>query len=105
MKKKDEQLCLLQRQVLDLTNDKTKLREISLSLLGCRRPSPSYPMFLWERYYLFQLKEFFENIPYLGSSTRTFLEAFCACGFTEQSLLCELSLHDMMCEYVSTKMV
>ena len=62
-------------------------------------------MLLWEQYYFFQLKAVFENKPYLGSSIRTFLEVFCACDFDEQSLLCELFLHNRMCEYVSTNMV
>jgi len=60
-------------------------------------------VFLWEHYYLFQLKEVFENRPYLGSYTRTFLEIFFTCDFDEQSLLREF--HNIMCEYVGTKMV
>lgn len=41
----------------------------------------------------------------MGSSTRTFLEIFHTCDFDEQSFLCELFFHNIMCEYVSTKMV
>ena len=105
MKKKDKQLQLLHQQVLDITNDKTKIRELALNQLGCRWPFPSYLVFLWECYYLFYLKSVFEKRPYLSSSTRNFLEIFRTCDFDEQSLLCELFLHNIMCEYVSTKMV
>jgi len=105
MKKKDEQLYQILRQVSDLMNDKTHFCYLALNLLASRRPSLSYPMLLWERYYLFKLKVVFENRPYLGSSTQTFLESFCSRDFNEQSLLCELFLHNIMCEYVNTKMV
>lgn len=105
IKKKDEQLYQLHRHVSNLIFDKTKLRELALNLLTCRRKSPSYPVFLWEHYYLFQLKEIYENRSYLGSSTHSFLEIFHSYEFDDQSLLCELFLHNVMCEYVSTKMV
>lgn len=93
MKKKDEQLYQLCRELFDLTFDKTKLCDLSLNLLSCRWLSPSYPAFLWECYYLFQLKAIYENRSYMGSSTRTFLEIFRSCDFDHQSLLCELFLH------------
>ena len=54
--------------------------------------------------FLFKLKENFENMTYLGSSTCTFLEIFHTCD-DERRLLCELFLHNIMCEYVNTKMV
>lgn len=41
----------------------------------------------------------------MGSLTRTFLEIFHSCDFDDQNLLCELFLHNMMCEHVSTRMV
>lgn len=41
----------------------------------------------------------------MGSSTQSFLEIFHSFNFDEQSLLCKLFLHNIMCEYVSTKMV
>jgi len=104
IKKKDEQLYQLNRQVLDLMNDKIKLCDLFLNMLACRQPSPSYRVFLWKRYYLFQLKVVFENRSYLGSSTRTsawvlqpvLLEIFHSCKFDDQSLLCELFLHNIM---------
>ena len=64
---------------------------------------PSYPIFLYSCWNLFQLKEVFENKPYLGSSTGTLLEIFRTYDFDEQ--LCELFLHNIMCEYVSENMV
>lgn len=100
MKKKDEQLYQLHRQISDLMNDKNKLCDLSLSLLACRHPYPSYPVFLWEQYYLFQLKIVFGNMSYLGSSTRTFLESFFSCDFDEHNFLC-----DLLCDYVNMKMV
>lgn len=74
MKKKDEQLYQLHREVSDLIFDKTKLCDLALNLLACRQSSPSYPVFLSEHYYLFQLREIYENMSYLGSFTCTFLE-------------------------------
>lgn len=95
----------LHQEVFDLTFDKTKLCDLTLNLLACRRSSPSYPVFLWEHYYLFQLREVYENMCYLASFTRTFLEFFWSCYFDDKNLLCELFLHNMMCEYVSINMV
>ena len=46
-----------------------------------------------------------EDRSYLCSSTRTFLDVFRASDFDEQSLLCELFLHNIICEHVSMKMV
>lgn len=62
-------------------------------------------MFLWEHYHLFQLKVVFEGRSYMGSSIHTFLEIFRSYDFDDQSLLCEIFLHNIMCEYVSMKMV
>jgi len=73
-KEKDEQLYDLHQEVSDLTFDKTKLCNLSLNMLACRQPSMSYALFLWECYYLFQLREVYEKRSYLGSSTRTFLK-------------------------------
>lgn len=85
--------------------DKTKLSDLALNLLACRWLSSSYPVFLWERYYLFQLRVVYENMSYLGSTTCTILENFHSCDFDDQSLLCELFLHNIICGYVSTQMV
>lgn len=41
----------------------------------------------------------------MGNSTRTVLDVFFACDFNEQSLLCELFLHNMICEHASMHMV
>ena len=105
MKKQEEQLLFLQDQIRDLTIDKQILHDLTLNLLGCRRPSPSYPIFLWERYFLFQLKAIMEGITYLCSSTRTFLDVFRASDFDEQSLLREFFLHNIICEHVSMQMI
>ena len=56
-------------------------------------------------FYLFQLKSIMENKPYMGSSTRTFLDVFRASDFDEQSMLCELFLHNIICENVIFQMV
>ena len=69
-------MLLLEKQVQDLTNDKQKLHDLALNLLGFKRPYPSYPIFLWERYYLFQLKAIIEEKPYIGTYTCTFLDVF-----------------------------
>ena len=51
------------------------------------------------------MKSVMEDKPYLCSSTRTFLDVFRASDFDEQSLLCELFLHNIICENVSMNMV
>ena len=91
----------LKEQIRDLTIDKQRLHDLTLNLLDCRRSSPSYPIFLWERYFLFQLKAIMEGRPYLFSSTRTFLDVFRASDFDEQSFLCEFFLHNIIFEHVS----
>ena len=96
---------LLQDQIRDLTIDKQKLHDLTLNLLGCRRPSQSYPIFLWEHYFLFQLKSILKDRPYVCSSTHTFLDAFSASYFDEKILLCELFLHNIICEHVSMQMI
>ena len=88
-----------------MTNDKWKLHDLALNLLGCKKPSSSYPIFLWESYYLFQLKYIMEDKPYVGSSSRTFLDVFHASDFDEQRLLCELFLNNIICEHTSIQMV
>ena len=85
--------------------DSKKIHDLALNLLGCRRPSPSYPIFLWECYFLFYMKVVMEDKPYLCSSTCTFLDVFRASDFDEKSLLCELFLQNIICEHVSTQMV
>lgn len=105
MKKKDEQLHQLHREVSNLTFDKTKLHDLVLNLISCRWFFPSYPMFLWERYYLFELRAVYENKSSMGSLTCTFLEILCFCDFDDQNLLHEFFLHNTMCEHVSMRMV
>lgn len=95
----------LQQKFQDLIDDKYKMQGLALNLLGCRRPPPLYPIFLWEKFYFFQLNFFYENRPYLGNSTRTFLDVFCACDFDEKNLLCEIFLHNMIFEYASLHMI
>ena len=51
------------------------------------------------------MKAVMEDRTYLCSSTCTFLDVFCASDFDEQSLLCELFLHNIICEHVSMQMV
>ena len=47
------------------------------------------------------MKAIMEDMPYLCSSTRTFLDVFCASNFDEQSMLFELFLHNIIFEHVS----
>jgi len=82
-KEKEEWVQQLQQEIQNLIDNKNTLYGITLNLLGCRRPSPSYPIFLWERFYLFQLKFFYENRMFLGNSTHTCLVVFHACDFDE----------------------
>ena len=46
-----------------------------------------------------------DDKPYLCSSTHTFLDVLHASDFDEQSLFCELFLHNIICEHVSVQII
>ena len=56
-------------------------------LLSCRAPSPSHPVFLYERMVLFKIRALKEGRPYQLFSTPKFLETFIKSDFSDQNLL------------------
>ena len=77
--------------------EKYQLYTLSQELLGTKVPSSSYPVFLFEQFIWFKLKDVKEGRPYEIATSAKFLETFMASDFIEQNLLCELYLHEMDC--------
>ena len=65
--------------------------------MSFRAPSPSYPIFLYEKLNLVKLKSLKEGGPYQLTPTAYFLETFMERSFIKQNLLCEFYLHAMAC--------
>lgn len=63
---------------------------LARQLLCCRNPSPSYPIFLYEQLYLFQLRAIQADKPYQINNPNSFLKAYSSVDSADQHLLCEL---------------
>ena len=70
---------------------------LSRELIGTRKPSSSYPVFLFEQFVWFKLKAVQEGRSFEIATSENFLETFLGSNFEEQNLLCELYLHEMAC--------
>ena len=70
---------------------------LSQELMGTRKPSSSYPVFLFEKFVWFKLKAVQEGRSFEITTSENFLETFFGSNFEEQNLLCELYLHEMAC--------
>ena len=70
---------------------------LAQELMGTRKPSASYPVFLFEKFVWFKLKAVQEGISFEIATSAKFLETFFGSNFEEQNLLCELYLHEMAC--------
>ena len=70
---------------------------LSQEILGTRRPSPSYPIFLFEQFVWFKLKAVKEGRSFEITTSAKCLETFFGSNFEDQNLLCELYLHEMAC--------
>ena len=70
---------------------------LARQLLCCRKPSPSYPIFLYEQLYLFQLRAIQADKPYQINNPSSFLKAYSSVDSVDQHLLCELYLHEYIC--------
>ena len=79
-----------------MQKEKYQLYILSWELMSSRAPSPSYPVFLYEQFTWFKMKALKEGRPYEVASSDQFLETFMKSSFTEQNLLCELYLHEMV---------
>ena len=70
---------------------------LARQLLCCSKPSPSYTIFLYEQFYLFQLRAIKTNKPYQIINPNSFLKAYLGYDSTNQHLLYELYLHKYIC--------
>ena len=65
--------------------------------MSFRDPSPSYPVFLYEKMTMFKLKSLKEGRPYQLTPSVKFLQTFVEINAIEHNLLCEFYLHEMAC--------
>ena len=77
--------------------EKDQLYNLSQELLGTIVPSSSYPMFLFEWFIWFKLRDVKEGRLYEIETSTKFLETFLESDFEERNLLCELYLHELAC--------
>ena len=70
---------------------------LSQELMGTRKPSSSYPVFMFEQFVWFKLKAVKEGRSFEITASAKLLETFFGSNFEEQNLLCELYLHEMAC--------
>ena len=80
-----------------MQKDKDQMYDLSRELIGTRKPSSSYPVFLFEQFVWFKLKAVQEGRLFEIATSEKFLETFLGSNFEEQNLLCELYLHEMAC--------
>ena len=66
-----------------MQKEKDQLYSLSRELMSFRAPSPSYPVFLYEQFSWFKLKELKEGRPYEVASSTQFLETFMKIVFTK----------------------
>ena len=78
-----------------MQKEKDQLYILYQELMRSIAPSPSYPVFLYEQFTWFKMKELKEGISYEVASSDQFLETFMKSSFTEQDILCDLYLHEM----------
>lgn len=86
-----------QEEVELLQQEKVLIYELVNNLLCGRLPSPSYPLYMQEKNYIFQLKALKERKPYKTMKIQVFLGTFQSSNFLEKNLLCELYFHDLAC--------
>ena len=77
--------------------EKDQLYTLSQEMLGTRAPSSSYPVFLFEEFIWFKIKDIKEGRPYEIETSAKVLETFMESDFVEQNLLCEIYLHELAC--------
>ena len=77
-----------------MEQDRRNMYSLAKKLMCYRNPSPSYPIFLNEQPYLFQLRAIKSDKPYQIIDTKSFLKAYFSSDSADQHLLCELYLHE-----------
>ena len=80
-----------------LQDVKGKMYVLAQYLLSFLRPSPTYPPFLHEQYFLFLLAAIKEDQPFRMDTALSFLESFFKSNIPNQHLLCEHYLHEILC--------
>lgn len=85
------------KKVKAMEQDMRVMYSLARQLLCCRKPSPSYPIFLYEQLYLFQIRAIQADKPYQINNPRSFLKAYSSVDSADQHLLCELYLHEYIC--------
>ena len=70
---------------------------LAKQLMCCRKPSPSYPIFLYEQFYLFQLRAIKSNKPHQIVDPKSFMKAYFSFDSVDHHLPCGLYLHEYIC--------
>ena len=95
--KERDHLKHMETQVKTLQVEKGKMYALAQHFLGFHRSSPTYPLFLQEKYFLFLLAAVKEVRPCRMDTPSTFLEYLYKSNIHDQHLLCELYLHEVAC--------
>ena len=85
-----------------MQQEKEQMYTLSQELMGTRKPSSSYPVFLFEQFVWFKLKVVQEGRSFEITTSTKFLETFFGSNFEEQNLLCELYLHERLALWIAT---
>jgi hypothetical protein len=78
----------------DLKDRMVKIFDLLHSLIGTRKPSCNYSLFLVERLIWFQIKSLVEGKPYEVIEPTDFVKTFLAASIKDQHLLCEGYFHN-----------
>jgi hypothetical protein len=82
--------------VKTLKEEKLQLSNLVEVALNCIAPSPTYALFLQEKYILFLLQALAEGRPHDFKTPASFLEAYSSSNKEDKKLLCELYQHEMI---------
>ena len=80
-----------------MEQDRRIMYSLAKQLMCCRNPSPFYPIFLYEQFYVFQLRAIKSDKPYQIIDPKSFLKAYSSSDSADQHLLYELYLHEYIC--------
>jgi hypothetical protein len=86
----------LQTQVELLKKEKRQMSSLLGAILSCRAPSPTYFVFLHERYFLFQFRAIAAHKPHNITSPETFLGVYYKSNTEDRNLLCEFYQHNII---------
>lgn len=92
-----KELRRLPKKVKGIEQDRRNMYSLAKQVMCCRKPSPSYPIFMYEQFYLFHLRAIKSDKPYQIIDPKSFLKAYFSSDSADQHLLCELYLHEYIC--------